>query len=210
MAISVNWATSVIFIPKSDLTLIQSVPIEIRELNLNTFRLALKSLEDDEEGITYLKTHTHNTETSFGGLTLARVIQILDPYTVTFEDGEYAVNLVGANSNVADKLNLNQVSVRSANSAGLITVVQGSGVTSQDKTDIANLVWDITLSSHTVEGSMGQAINQLFDESGGKREIVGTQEIFYKADGVTEIMRFNLFDQAGNPSATNVYKRERV
>jgi hypothetical protein len=51
---------------------------------------------------------------------LARVIEILEPYTITFEDGAYAVNLVGANSNVADRLNLNQVSVRASNSAGLI------------------------------------------------------------------------------------------
>ena len=76
---------------------------------------------DSPEGITWLKTHNHNTEVLLGGLTYARVIEILEPYTVTFEDGQYAVNLVGANSNVGDKVNVNQVSVRSANSAGLIS-----------------------------------------------------------------------------------------
>jgi len=35
------------------------------------------------------------------------------------KDGQYAVNLVGANSNVGDVVNVNQVSVRSSNSAGL-------------------------------------------------------------------------------------------
>ena len=44
---------------------------------------------------------------------------MINGYTVTFEDGQYAVNLVGANSNVGDRVNVNQVSVRSANSAGL-------------------------------------------------------------------------------------------
>jgi hypothetical protein len=44
---------------------------------------------------------------------------MINNYTVTFEDGQYAVNLVGANSNIADVVNVNQVSVRSANSAGL-------------------------------------------------------------------------------------------
>jgi hypothetical protein len=56
---------------------------------------------------------------SLGGLTYARVIEIINGYTITFEDGQYAVNLVGANSNVGDCVNVNQVSVRSANSAGL-------------------------------------------------------------------------------------------
>jgi len=52
---------------------------------------------------------------------LARVVEIINDYTITFEDGQYAVNLVGANSNVADRVNVNQVSVRASNSAGLIT-----------------------------------------------------------------------------------------
>lgn len=121
MALSVDPLTYVITVPKADLTLIQSVPTEIRELNLNTFRLNLKGWEDEIEGIVQTKTHTHNTEVSLGGLTYARVIEILAPYSITFEDGAYAVNLTGANSNVGDKVNVNQVSVRSANSAGLIS-----------------------------------------------------------------------------------------
>jgi hypothetical protein len=47
-------------------------------------------------------------------------VVIVNGYTITYEDGQYAVNLVGANSNVADNVNVNQVSVRSANSAGLV------------------------------------------------------------------------------------------
>jgi hypothetical protein len=121
MAVSIDWGTKIIFIPKSDLTLIQSVPTEIREMNLNWFRLQLKDLEDSEAGMAFTDTHSHNTEVSLGGLTYARVIEILDPYTITFEDGQYAVNLVGANSNVGDKVNVNQVSVRSNNSAGMIS-----------------------------------------------------------------------------------------
>jgi hypothetical protein len=125
MAISVNPSTFVITVPKADLTLIQSSPTEIRELNLNNFRLELKSWEDEGNGlsggITLTKTHDHNTEVTLGGINYARIIEIIDPYTVTFEDGQYAVNLVGANSNVGDKVNVNQVSVRSQNSAGLIS-----------------------------------------------------------------------------------------
>lgn len=119
MAITIDWGTKVISVPKADLTLIQSTPTEIRQLNLDTFRLTLKDLEDDPEGMPFDRTHNHNTSVTVGGVTLARVIEIINGYTVTFEDGQYAVNLVGANSNVGDVVNVNQVSVRSANSAGL-------------------------------------------------------------------------------------------
>jgi len=108
-------------VPKADLTLIQSSPTEIREMNLNWFRLQLKDLEDSTDGIPMPDTHRHNTEVTLGSLTFARVIEIINGYTVTFENGSYAVNLVGANSNVGDKVNVNNVSVRSQNSAGLIS-----------------------------------------------------------------------------------------
>jgi len=74
MAMTINWSTKVIFVPKEDTQLIQSFPIELRELDLNYFRLSLKDLEDSEEGIIFLDTHRHNTEVSLAGLTLARVI----------------------------------------------------------------------------------------------------------------------------------------
>ena len=119
--ISIDWGTKIISVPKSYLTLIQSSPTEIRELPLNQFRLDLKALEVDFEGIPHLVTHRHNTEVTLGGIVYARTIEIINGYTVTFEDGNYAVNLTGANSNVGDVVNLNQVSVRSQNAAGLIS-----------------------------------------------------------------------------------------
>ena len=119
MATTIDWPNKVISIPRADLTLIQSSPTEIRQLDLNTFRLDLKDLEDNEEGMTFILTHIHNPPVTVGGVILSRVIELINGYTVTFEDGQYAVNLVGANSNVSDVVNVNQVSVRSANSAGL-------------------------------------------------------------------------------------------
>lgn len=117
--ISINWGTKVITIPKDYTQLVQSSPSEIRQLDLDVFRLDLKDLEDSEAGMPMLDTHNHVLPITFGGVTLARVIEIINGYTITFEDGQYAVNLVGANSNVGDVINVNQVSVRSNNSAGL-------------------------------------------------------------------------------------------
>jgi hypothetical protein len=119
MAISITWGTKVINIPKADTQLVQSSPTEIRSLDLDNFRQTLNDLQDSEDGIPFETTHNHVPPITVGGVTLARVVEIINGYTVTFEDGQYAVNLVGANSNVGDVTNVNQVSVRSANSAGL-------------------------------------------------------------------------------------------
>lgn len=115
----IDWDNKIINVPKSNLLLIQSSPTEIYQLDLNEFRLDLKALEASIDGMAFLDTHLHYPPVSVGGVTLARVVQIINDYTVTFEDGKYAVNLLGANSNVGDVINVNQVSVRSANSAGL-------------------------------------------------------------------------------------------
>lgn len=119
MSITIDWKEKIIYIPKEDLTLVQSIPTEIRELNLNWFRLQLKALEDTEVGMFFPDTHIHYPEVQVSGLILARVIEITNGYTITFEDGQYAVNLTGANSNVGDYVNVNRVSVRSNNSAGM-------------------------------------------------------------------------------------------
>jgi len=140
MAVSIDWATRIISVPRTDMTLLQSVPTEIRQLDLNAFRLELKDLEDNAEGAPYLDTHRHNTTVTVGGVILARVVEIINGYTVTFEDGMYAVNLVGANSNVGDVVNVNQVSVRSANSAGLqdLSTLLASAYNSQVCVDVVS------------------------------------------------------------------------
>jgi hypothetical protein len=147
MAISVNWPTKVINVPKADTTLISTSPYEIRELDINTLRLTLKDLEDDEEGQPWPTTHNHNTSVTVGGVTLARVVEIINGYTVTFEDGSYAVNLTGANSNIGDVLNLNSVSVRAANSAGLTDL------------NLENVVWNALTANHSTAGTTGKALS---------------------------------------------------
>lgn len=139
MTISINHLTRVIFVPQADLTLVSGV---VYELDVNAFRLALKDLEGDGDGMDLPDTHRHNTEVTLGGVTYQRFFEIINGFTVTFEDGQYAVRLTGANNNIEEVTNVNQVSIRSSNSAGAIVVAVGSGVTPQDKTDIAALVTD--------------------------------------------------------------------
>lgn len=120
MAISIDYITRVITVPRADLTLLQSSPSEIRELDLNAFHVNLRDWEDDVGGMAMPSTHQYVGSVTVGGVQLAPVLNLINGYTVTFEDGQYAVNLAGANSNVGDNVNVNQVSVRSANSAGLV------------------------------------------------------------------------------------------
>jgi len=144
MAITVNWSTKLITIPQADLTFISGT---LYELDTDAFRLVLKDLEDDEEGMPFLDTHRHNTEVTVAGTTFARTIEIINGYTVVFTpDSQWSVRLVGSNNNIFDVENgvlvQNQVQVIPGNSAGLIVSVQGSGVTAQDILDIAAAVWD--------------------------------------------------------------------
>ena len=136
--ITINWGTRVIYVPKVDTTLVQSVPFEVRALDINAFRLALIALEDTPEGMSFPQTHNHNSSVTLSGVSYAQVVEMINGYTVTFEDGQYAINLTGANSNLSDVINVNQVSVRSSNSSGLI-VTTGQGVS---PTDVANAVWN--------------------------------------------------------------------
>lgn len=147
MAITINWQTHVISVPKADLTLVQSTPTEIRQLDVDWFRLQLKDIEDNVEGVPFPNTHVHNTAVTLGGLTLARVVEIIFPYTVTFEDGQYAVNLIGANNNIAEKTNVNQVSIRSSNSAGMTDP------------NLAVAVWDALIANHLNPGTTGKALS---------------------------------------------------
>lgn len=159
MAISIDWGTKVINIPQADLT---SLGGSLYELDLEDFRTALNALQASEAGQPFPTTHNHNSTVTVAGVTLAQVIEIINGYTVTFEDGNYAVNLVGANSNVAEVTNINQVSIRSFNTAGMVTGTGGSGSISElDKLDIAAKVWDAATSDHTSAGTFGKTIQTI-------------------------------------------------
>lgn len=162
MTITINWTTRVIDVPKVDTSLVQSSPTEIRQLDLNAFRLELKSLEASSQGIPFLDTHGHTAPVTVGGVELARTVEIINGYTVTFEDGQYGVNLVGANSNVADVTNVNQVSIRSQNSAGLTF---SSAINSQSFLDAAvYLDAEIGLSGTAFpRGTPSDPVNNLAD-----------------------------------------------
>lgn len=139
MAVSIDWATKVITIPKADLVFISGT---LYELDVNAFRLALKDIEDSEDGSAQPDTHRHNTQVVLSGVTYARTFEIINGYTVTFGTPSpvYTVRCVGANHNLADVCNFNGVSLIVGNSAGLQTVATG-GSTAPTAGENATAVW---------------------------------------------------------------------
>lgn len=124
MAISINWGTKVIFIPQADLT---NIGVGKYRLDVDQFRLALRDLEDSVEGAAADPTHNHSTAATLSGTTYARQVEIINGYTVEFENGMYQVECVGANHNIGDVKVVNSVSLIIGNSAGLIAVDTGGG-----------------------------------------------------------------------------------
>ena len=151
MAISIDWGTRVIFVPKADTALVQASP-EVRELDVDWFRLQLKSLEDDENGMAFPDTHNHNTEITISGIVYARTIEIINGYTVEFENGSYSISCKGANHNLADVKVPNSVSLIINNAAGLISPDDFDAPT------IADAVWDESTIDHLGSGTFGEKI----------------------------------------------------
>ena len=206
MPISIDWGTKVISVPQSYLTHIAGV---YYEMDVDQFRLDLKDLEDSVEGMPFLDTHEHFPDVTVGGVTLAPVVRIINGYTVTFENGAYSVTLKAANNNILDALNFNNVSVSSTNSAGLQVYTSGSGVTEQDKLDIADRVLDETLAGHTTTDTVGDALRKARQMSVGRWKFNDTTKTltFYESDGVTPMVVFDMKDDVGNPTLEGIYER---
>lgn len=140
MAISIDPATYIIYIPQSYLSLVSGT---LYELDMEQFRVDLIDFEDSEEGMWMPRTHNHATEVTLSGVIYARSIEIRDPYTVQFEDTgtPYVVRCTGANHNLADVAILGgEVSVIVGNAAGLVIAETGtSGLTSSESTQLGEI-----------------------------------------------------------------------
>ena len=126
MAYSLNWLTKVVTIPKADLTLVQASP-EIRALDVTAFWAAIHAIQADE-GISYPDIMRSNAPVALAGQVYARSVEVINGYSIEFENGSYQVNLTGANNNLLDARVQNQVSLNASNSAGAVIISTGSGL----------------------------------------------------------------------------------
>ena len=79
MAITVDYATKIINVPKTFLSLVSGT---LYELDTEAFRQALMDIQDSEEGMWADTMFVHNTEVTVAGTTFARTIEIINGYSV--------------------------------------------------------------------------------------------------------------------------------
>ena len=120
MPLTVDFGNKIIYPDRDTMVQVQSSPVAIYQLNVNDLHVGLRDLEDDSGGIWADDTHTYKAPTTLSGVTYARLMEIVNDYTVTFlPDEAWVCQVVGGNSNVGDRINPNNVSLQVANSAGL-------------------------------------------------------------------------------------------
>ena len=197
MAITIDYSDNitpqyVIQIPRLDmLDVTGASPTEIRELDLNTFRQNLANLGDDAaSGIVYPTSFMHTAPLTVAGVVLARVVEILTPFVILFEDGLYNVNVVGGNSNIADRVVKNQVGVNTANSAGATVISSGSGLS------IADIQAAMDAQGYTTSRSV--ALDIIKNRLEIDNSVTPVQMVAYADDDVTETFRWDLTDIDGN------------
>ena len=130
MAYTYDYATLTITVPQADLTLVTGT---LYDLDTQVFKDTVADEQDSERGMSFPTAISHNTEVTVAGVTYARIIEMINGWSLTFEDlPNYSVRLVGSNNNLFDIengiLNQNQVQVIPTNSAGLQTVNTGGTV----------------------------------------------------------------------------------
>jgi len=169
VALTLNPATRLISVPQADLTFVSGT---LYDLDSDQFRKDVMDLLASEAYIWMPDAFTHNTEVSVAGVTYARSIEFINSYSIQFENtaSAYTVRIIGSNNNIFDVENgilvpTPLVTVISTNSAGLQTVVSGSGVTQQDKDDIENQIF-----TRIVEGAITfeQLVRIISAEAAGK------------------------------------------
>ena len=142
MPIIVDPITHIIDVPQNYLT---PVAAGLYSFDTDQFRKDLSTWSATEEGRAEPFPYSHNTEYSVAGVTYARRVEILSPYSVRFEDTGtlYSVLFEGSNNNIFDQVNgifvPNNVIPIPQNAAGLQTVSSGSGLTAGEKTSLANI-----------------------------------------------------------------------
>jgi len=197
---TVSWNEKLILISKDDL---EHIGGNIYMLDINKFKADISDLMDDSDGIVNDTIYLNNPPFELDGVTYARGLKIINDYKIEFEDGNYAVNLIGANSNIASVSVVNQVSVRPFNSAGLQIVPVGSGL-SKDEHDRLFSTVEKTDTISVDESKIAESVWK-YKQGGWEIDSENKQMVMLNNDG-TELQRFDCFDESGNPNVDRVRK----
>jgi len=137
--------------------------------------------------------------------------QILWDTGSAFSSTYYAVEQHNTEENLPDLIYDKLVEVSDQVSA-VETLVSGSAPAELTSavSQINNISAYLTGSVNSKLDAVLDRVDDVFQMTAGRWRIVSNQMIFYKDDNSTEIMRFNLFDDAGNPTMDAVFDRFRV
>ena len=156
MAISLTPFTEIIHITTpTDTTTIQELVNTIREWEAELHNLSYDKVID-AEGKSDIGSSIFTAITM--ELSSAWQIQFWNGVTLgTIKDG----NLLGGVGGEPIKATGGPDTVLVINQVGGTIAVTGSGVTAQDKIDIAELAWDEDLSTHTTPGTSGDTVSKI-------------------------------------------------
>ena len=158
----VFWQDKVIVVPRNMLTYVNG---SVYLLDTTLLKAHLKYQESTQLGIAHDKILQHSAGVMLSGTQYAGFLEIINGYTVTFENGVYTVSVSqNYNNNIMDVNNANYVNVLVQNSAGLQTVQTGASVLKDDEREklmsietlTANRVWEYTARTLSVQTGMTQ------------------------------------------------------
>lgn len=130
MAYSVNWITKVISIPSADLELVSGTRYR---LQMSAFLKEIRRLEwAYGDGMWAPQILDHTNAKTLAGTTFAPFDEVINGYTIQFTGAATRVDLVGSNNNLIDVLIPTGVAVVPSNSAGLLIVSVGSGLSTEE------------------------------------------------------------------------------
>ncbi len=188
MAYSVNWATKVVTVPLTDLTLVSGFNYT---LDTGDFWIEMRRLEASagdglwaEQVIEYANTQL------LSGLTYSAIVKMINGYTWNTDTTNKTISLLGFNSNLLDTfIPGSGISVLANNSAGKQTITSGSGLdAAQDQklTDIDVRTIDIDLHSLEMWRTLGLEVgNTITITPTGIVAQDGTVIVNFTGDGVT-------------------------
>ena len=130
MSYSVDWVAKVITIPTSDLILISGTRYQLQMLD---FLIEIRRLEAEfDEGLWAPQILNHTDDRpDFAGVNYAGFDEMINGYTIQITGAATRVDLTGTNNNLIDVLIPTGVSVVPNNSAGLVAVQTGTGLSAE-------------------------------------------------------------------------------
>ena len=117
----------------------------------------------------------------------------------------YERHIDRANSNEVKIRTIHHVTTYNNSHRFYIDYMDISSIEVTTAADIADAVWADPQGILVASG-----VESIREIEKGRWKIESNQMIFYEEDNTTEIMRFDLFDEAGNPANTDIFDRRRV